>query len=133
MWVASKHGFFSIVQKGPNEWHVRARVKQDLENLFRAADYRRIDLSIKEWPKADYRFRVIVGKAVVAKLFVALAESIDYKNFKEQIGDLPDQKDKLSAYGNIWSMMYHFQPWEPDEDDWKDLRGAGDDPWSLRS
>jgi hypothetical protein len=33
MWLMTKHGFYSIVEKRPGEFHVRARVRQDLENL----------------------------------------------------------------------------------------------------
>jgi len=30
----TKHGFYSIVQKKPGEFHIRARVRKDLENLI---------------------------------------------------------------------------------------------------
>ena len=33
MWLMTKHGFYSIVQKQPGEFHIRARVRKDLENL----------------------------------------------------------------------------------------------------
>jgi len=33
MWLMTKHGFYSIVQKNPGEFHIRARVRKDLENL----------------------------------------------------------------------------------------------------
>ena len=33
MWLMTKHGFYSIVQKKQGEFHVRARVRKDLENL----------------------------------------------------------------------------------------------------
>ena len=37
MWIASKFGWFSIVKK-TDGWHVRARVRQDLETLIRVGD-----------------------------------------------------------------------------------------------
>jgi hypothetical protein len=33
MWLMTKHGFYSIVQKRPGEYHIRSRVRKDLENL----------------------------------------------------------------------------------------------------
>ena len=32
MWLATQHGFYSIVQKPAGQFHVRTRCKQDLEN-----------------------------------------------------------------------------------------------------
>ena len=34
MWLATKHGFYSIVQKSNGHFHVRGRMRQDLENLI---------------------------------------------------------------------------------------------------
>jgi hypothetical protein len=35
MWLMTKHGFYSIVQRKPDEYHVRARERLDLENLLK--------------------------------------------------------------------------------------------------
>jgi hypothetical protein len=37
MWLATQHGFYSIVQKPAGQFHVRTRCKQDLENLISLA------------------------------------------------------------------------------------------------
>ena len=34
-----------------------------------------------------------------------LGEAINYTNFKNRIADLPDQKDRLSQYHEIWATM----------------------------
>lgn len=53
MWLCTQFGFFSIVQKKPGEFHVRARVRRDLENL---AGLGGSAWEIIETADADYRF-----------------------------------------------------------------------------
>lgn len=110
MWIASKFGWFSIVQKTPGVWHVRARVKRDLDNLKKAAE---IPGEIERWPDADYRFRIIVeDPAVVVRIFMEFASSIDYSNFKSMILTRPDQRAKIAAYHEIWGEMHAHQRFE---------------------
>ena len=45
MWLCTKHGFFSIVEKLPGEFHIRARVKRDIENLKALAEIKRAVIS----------------------------------------------------------------------------------------
>lgn len=104
MWIASKLGFYSIVQKMPGEFHVRARVRDDLERL---RDRVGPDLEIFETLDSDYRFRFIVEDP--AGVMLALADSIDYHNFKSQIASDPAQRDKLHAYHNLWGDLYAVQ------------------------
>lgn len=112
MWIASKFGFFSIVQKqapaerSPAVYHVRARLRADLENLLHAARLRK---EIEAWPQADYRYRFIGSEADVAQVMACLASTLDYDNFKSKIGRTPDQKSKLDAYHDIWSVMAELQ------------------------
>ncbi len=111
MWIATKYGFFSIVAKG-DEFHVRARAKQDLEELLAATE---LNEPVQVWPGADYRYRVIVGAKDIPVLFQKLGESIDYSNFKNMIAASPSQKDKKQAYNSIWSVMYQVQEDGEDE------------------
>ncbi len=112
MWIASKFGFFSIVQKqapaegAPAVYHVRARLRADIENLLNAARLRK---HIEEWPQADYRYRFIGSEADVALVMACLAATLDYDNFKSKIGRTPDRKSKLDAYHEIWSVMAKLQ------------------------
>lgn len=112
MWIASKLGFFSVVQKTAGEWHVRGRVRDDLANLVNAA-YKRPDEvleSIEEWPEADYRWRLIVRDAdELAGLFQVLADSITYPNFKAEISQTPGQEPKLPAYYQLWQSLHDLQ------------------------
>lgn len=101
-----KHGFYSIVQKGPEAYHVRGRLRGDLENLLQLIGR---EYEIHEWSSADYRFRIIVDQAGVAAIMAALAVSLDYPNFKNQIAREPDQQVKLDAFHRVWAIMAALQ------------------------
>ena len=102
MWIATQHGFYSIVQKAPSKFHIRARVRKDLENLLKLMAK---DWKILEWPLADYRYRVIVDRKDVVEVMGALALDLDYPNFKSQIAKTPDQCAKLDAFHRIWALL----------------------------
>jgi hypothetical protein len=106
MWLATQHGFYSIVQKPAGRFHVRTRCKQDLENLIALAG---IEAPLHHTTDGDYAWRIVVGQAEVGAIMAALATSIDYSNFKGRIHDTPDQEDKLPAYSRLWSQMLSYQ------------------------
>ena len=103
MWLMTKHGFYSIVQKKPGEFHIRSRVRKDLENLVE-----RVPLTgarIHDTTGADYSFRVIAGKDEVLSVMQFLGNTLDYSNFKSHIDDLPDQAEKHGVYSRIWGIL----------------------------
>jgi hypothetical protein len=102
MWLATKHGFYSIVFKSNGHYHVRARVRQDLDNLIRLV---RLEVVIHEWPLADYRYRIIVNRRDFSGIMAALALDLDYPNFKARIAATPDQRDKLEAFHQVWEVL----------------------------
>ena len=106
MWLATQHGFYSIVQKPAGQFHVRTRCKQDLENLVALAG---LEAKLHHTTDGDYAWRIIVGQPEVSTIMATLATSIDYSNFKDRIHDLPDQRDKASIYSRLWSQLYSFQ------------------------
>ena len=102
MWLMTKHGFYSIVQKQQGEFHVRARVRKDLENL-----QERVPLAGREIQASkdtDYPYRLIVGEAEVLKVLRFLGETLDYSNFKNTVADTPDQAAKHDLYAKFWGM-----------------------------
>jgi hypothetical protein len=109
MWIASKLGFYSIVQKpshldpdGPAVFQVRARDKADLKRLTK--EY---PTEIHEYCYSDYPYRIIVPTAEdLAKVMRILGDSIDYDNFKDKIEETPNQKHKLHAYKQLWGLLY---------------------------
>lgn len=106
MWLFTKHGFYSIVRKKEGEFHIRARVKHDLENLKELAG---ISEKIITTLDADYRFRLVVGADQIVKVMERLGDGIDYSNFKGKVASDPDQREKLGAYHEIWGAMYGVQ------------------------
>jgi len=99
----TKHGFYSIVQKQPGEFHIRSRVRQDLENLVQ-----RVPLTgarIHDTTGADYSFRVIAGKDEVLAVMEFLGNSLDYSNFKSHIDSLPNQAERHGPYSRIWGIL----------------------------
>jgi hypothetical protein len=102
MWICTQHGFFSIVRKGRNEVHVRARVRADIERLKVELDHEFNPSEILELPEADYRYRIICGDGAFEFLMQFFTDTLDYDNFKARIASLPDQRAKTGDYHNLW-------------------------------
>ena len=99
----TKHGFYSIVQKKPGEFHIRSRVRKDLDNLVARGPLARAE--IHNTKSADYPFRLIVGKDEVLAIMEFLGETLDYSNFKGKIARTPDQEQKHDLYAEVWSLL----------------------------
>lgn len=106
MWLATQHGFFSVVEKKAGEFHIRARCRKDLENLVALAG---LTAPIINTPSGDYAWRIVVGQPEVLQALGGIGAAIDYSNFKNRIHDLPDQCDKSSIYSRLWSLLNTFQ------------------------
>lgn len=109
MWLATQYGFFSIVRKEEDLFFIRARVREDLENLLAMACLKDENAGICTWPETDYRYRIVVDLEVLLEIFVQLAAGIDYPNFKARVYEREDQAHKLGAYQKIWSLMADLQ------------------------
>ena len=103
MGLMTKHGFYSIVQKKPQEFHIRARVRQDLANLVARVPL--LGAEIHASKGADYSFRIVTGKGDVLKVMQFLGDSLDYSNFKNTVALTPDQQPKHEAYATVWHTM----------------------------
>jgi hypothetical protein len=101
MWLITQHGFYSIVQKEPGTFHVRARERRDLDNLIRRVPLP--DAKIIETPKADYRFRILLGADGLAAVMSFLVNTVDYDNFKGRVGQTLDQAHK--PYHEVWNIL----------------------------
>ena len=106
MWLCTQHGFFSIVQKKPGEFHIRGRVRQDMDNLLKLCEAK---WPIIETKDGDYRYRIVCGQTEVSEALKRLAASIDYSNFKSLIHAKADQADKSDAYAKLWGNLYKLQ------------------------
>ena len=87
-------------------FHVRARIRKDLENLLLGLGLKH---EILEWPAADYHYRFIARYGDMLEIMCFLCEELDYGNFKSMISETPDQRPKLPAYHEIWHSMARLQ------------------------
>ena len=102
MWLMTKYGFYSIVRKDPETYHVRSREMQDIENLIRHVPLP--GAKILDTTGSDYAARIIVGQDEVLTILNFLGTNIDYDNFSDVIEKMPDQAHKpYDRIGNILS------------------------------
>ena len=107
MWIFTTDGFYSVVQDGfckPDEVVVRARIRQDLENIL---DNFEPEVEIIEIQAADYRYRMIVPKQLWARYLMNSVKKINYSNFKNQLDHGDDKRHQ--AYFRCWAAMNQFQ------------------------
>lgn len=119
MWIMTIIGFFSAVenQRDPRRETllVRARAKQDLENLGavvralepEAPEGERVLFEILSNPTADYPFRVVLSKEVFADVLAHIAEEVDYANFKDAVGHV--SKKHATAYSKVWAALHALE------------------------
>lgn len=102
MWIISKLGFYSIVRDRDDagSYWVRARVRADLERLTSI-----LPGEIIFMPDADYRFRVKLSREEKNRAVALLSDSIDYPNFKNEIARDATQRDRLTAYHEVWHTL----------------------------
>lgn len=106
MWLCTKLGFFSIVLKDTDTFHIRARCREDLDELARVAG---TGTPVASHPGSDYPWRILCPTVDLSRFMSALTNSIDYGNFKSAIAANPTQRSKLPAYHDIHHRMVQWQ------------------------
>ena len=93
------------MKKSPGVWHLRARVKQDLDNIKALALPGDIEV-VQSYAGSDYPWRILLNARQKAALFMRLSK-IDYSNFKGHIAQIPNQQSftRLHTYNQIWRLM----------------------------
>ena len=122
MWLFTRYGFFSAVcaRQGAGEYSqpvdpdrimVRARLRGHLEALIERFPDLLDNCDIKETASTDYAFRVFVEKTSWSKVVAALAEDVDYDNFKSEVAR--HQGSSGAEYEHslhkVWSVMNAIQ------------------------
>ena len=102
MWIVLNKSFLSIVKNRNNENQllVRARVKGDIEKVFKDAD-------VFEDERADYKYRSYINRENVASLIGNELLNIDYDNFKSSVSK--DEVYRARAYMDVWSSLNKLQ------------------------
>jgi hypothetical protein len=107
MWIFTNIGFFSAVQKpGTDFLTVRARVKQDLDNL--REKYLPQLSATQAKGGIDYPWRATVSHADFAAALGKIAMDIDYSNYKNEV-TARQGKARASRYGKVWHALYDMQ------------------------
>jgi hypothetical protein len=127
MWIFTIYGFYSIAcadkpgrgrKIDPETVMVRARVRQHLKNLqnrFRKSKTLRsiARTSIEETRLTDYRYRLILPKAVWVQALGELAMEQTWSNFKNEAHDFERKNDQspdyVDALHDIWAIMHRVQ------------------------
>ena len=106
MWLCTQLGFYSIVRKSPDEFHIRARCRDDLATL---ASTIALPEPVESHPGSDYPWRILCDSADLTRLFALMSASITYGNFKSAIASHPIQHSKLDSYHDIHHRMVQWQ------------------------
>lgn len=111
MWMFTKYGFFSIVLDSQNLSlaAIRGRAVKDLEALKKAFPALLQDAEIKLTPERDYYCRLTIDRTQLPELYAAMAEAIDYPDFKTELKRTHAQDDKLPLLNNLWGTMNRYQ------------------------
>ena len=64
MWLCTQLGFYSIVRKSPDEFHIRARRRDDLTTL---ASTIALPEPVESYPGSDYPWRILCDPADALK------------------------------------------------------------------
>jgi hypothetical protein len=106
MWMMTKDGFFSTVQKPgqTDEVTVRSRVKQDLLNLLDRLNH---EAEILEGAGTDYPYRIVVKKMVWVDYVSRMAENLDYENFKNTVPE--DDQKRHDCYFGVWRELLRLE------------------------
>ena len=110
MWLMTKAGFFSVVQKPTDRagdtLTIRGRVKQDLETIRR--EYLPSASPVREHSGTDYPFRIVAARVDFAAALTRIALDIDYSNFKNEIEESQGSV-RAYIYGEIWSCLTRLE------------------------
>lgn len=87
---------------------VRSRLRQHLDALIERFPDLLGQSEIKEFAGTDYAFRIFVPKPAWSQVLVALAEDMDYDNFKSEVARFqgPDGTAYEHALHKVWSVMH---------------------------
>ena len=107
MWLITRFGFFSIVQKpGDDFLTVRTRVRDDLKRL-REKFLPSLSPTIKG-TGTDYPYRGMVSPENLAEAMRQIALDIDYSNFKNTVHH-EQGSVRASRYGKVWAALFDLE------------------------
>ena len=114
MWLFTRYGFFSVVQKEDSDvLTIRAQVKSDLDRLRR---YVLPTLAqATSHGGTNYPWRATAGKADFGEAAKRMAEDISYAGFTDEVA-LSLGKNRAHRIGNVWTPLADMPDDLPEED-----------------
>lgn len=112
MWTFTDFGFFSAVRskEDPNKLIVRARAREDLEQLIlRYGSFLKLtnnDIIVKEG--TDYGFRIVVDPQAWGIVLSKSCQEIDYDNFKDAVKNRMGVT-RANVYSDVWMALLDIQ------------------------
>jgi hypothetical protein len=106
MWIFTTFGFFSVVQKKPQDdfLTVRARDPKDLDRLRKNIP----TLGPTELKGGDYCCRAKVSRAAFAAGLATIASEISYDNFKNAVHKTMGSR-RSRIYHDVWTAALQIQ------------------------
>ena len=107
MWVFSRAGFFSAVEKGNKKGQevcVRARVLEDFDRL-RKLYYPEMG-TVERSYNTDYPYRIYVSHDAWARVMAAMSKDINYANFKGMVAKEQGEERVRRAYAGQAALSY---------------------------
>jgi len=114
MWIFTRYGFYSVVEKAKREGsgsevHVRSRVREQLEDLCGLCSSLAAEgmdpQAIEEGTATDYQYRVRLTRAAWDQVAAKLAQDLDYSNFKGEVHRRGGAKNS-AAYDVYHDQLY---------------------------
>lgn len=99
MWIMTKIGFFSIVEKSKDQMCIRSRRRQDLSAL-KILFGTNAEIIRTPPENSDYRFRMFLSREFFMSQLPKLVSLIDYSNFKDAVKKVNPKREKL--YHKVW-------------------------------
>ena len=107
MWLVTRYGFFSVVQKpGDKDLTIRARTRADLEELRR--QYLPEMGAIRTGEGTDYRYRASATHTAFSEAVHRTIVDIDYANFKNTVS-AEQGPERAHVYSRVWDNLWALQ------------------------
>ena len=109
MWLMTKFGFFSIVEKYKDKENsmltIRGRILSDFDALRQFSPQMTEVISTTD---ADYPYRTRIPKKDFAIALFKIAMNIDYSNYKNEV--LKTQgHDRACLYSEVWAILRNLE------------------------
>jgi hypothetical protein len=113
MWLMTTFGFFSIIQKKPDDTllTIRGSTRSDLEAL--RGRYLPSLSDIEEDPETDHKFRACASRKAVAQALSRIAMEIDYASFTEKRKELHGSR-AARIQGGLWEVLWELRNGQSD-------------------